>query len=258
MTERFLQSVENALKVLELFSGDNGELGVSDVSRALDIGRSTAHRLLTTLESRSFVEQNQATGKYRLGMKIVHIGVSILGRINIVAECHPFLETITEETGESSHLSFYSQGEITFIDKVYGKNPATMASMIGMKRPAYCTGTGKSMLAFLPAAELERYLAKVQLQQLTPSTNTNREELRKCLEIVRREGYSEDQQESEEGLVCFAAPVRDRTGKVIAAMSVSGAASRMNARKNELVDKIKSTAYQASLKCGWIPDYEWK
>lgn len=258
MSERFLQSVENALKVLELFSGDSGELGVSDVSRELDIGRSTAHRLLTTLESRGFVEQNQTTGKYRLGMKIVHIGVSILGRINIIAECHSFLKAISEETGESSHLSLYSHGEITFIDKVSGKNPATMASMVGIKRPAYSTGTGKTLLAFLPQGELERYLSNVQLQQLTPSTITDRAELRKCLEMVRREGYSEDQQEAEEGLVCFAAPIRDRTGQVIAAMSVSGAASRMNARKGELIEKIKNTAQQASINCGWIPDHEWK
>lgn len=258
MSERFLQSVENALKVLELFSGDNGELGVSDVSRELDIGRSTAHRLLTTLESRGFVEQNQTTGKYRLGMKIVHLGVSILGRINVVTECHSFLKALSAETGESSHLALYSHGEITFIDKVSGNNPATMASMIGIKRPAYSTGTGKSLLAFLPEAELEQYLSNVQLQQLTPSTITDRNELRKCLEIVRKDGYSEDQQEAEEGLVCFAAPIRDRTGKVIAAMSVSGAASRMNARKDELIEKIKETAKQASYNCGWMPDRNWK
>lgn len=258
MPEKFLQSVDNALKILELFSGNIQELGVSDVSRALGLGRSTAHRLLTTLENRGFVEQSPTTGKYKLGMKIVNIGAGILGRLNIIKECHPCLEDVSNETGESSHLALYNQGQITFVDKVPGRNPAIMASMIGLQRPAYPTGTGKALLAFLPEDELEKYLRNCQLQKLTFATITNRNELRQRLEQIREQGYSEDQQEMEEGLVCFAAPVRDRTGRVVAAMSVSGAASRMNMRKEELVKKIKEAAEQASRNCGWSPEYEWK
>ena len=257
MPERFLQSVDNALKILELFTGSQ-ELGVTDVSKTMGLGRSTAHRLLSTLENRGFVEQNPTTGKYRLGMKIVHIGASVLGRLNIVTECRPFLEQISDETGESSHLAFYSRGEITFVDKVYGRNPAIMSSMIGFKRPAYSTGTGKILLAHLPEQELDKYLRTAQLNRLTPMTITDTEKLRRSLEEIRENGYGEDQQESEEGLVCFAAPVRDRTGKVVAAMSVSGAVSRMNARREELIKRIIELAEQASRTCGWSPHYEWK
>ena len=258
MSEKFLQSVDNALKILELFSGNIQELGVSDVGRSLGLGRSTAHRLLTTLENRRFVEQNPATGKYKLGMKIVNIGAGILGRLNIIKECHPCLEEVSNDTGESAHLALYNQGEITFVDKVPGRNPAIMASMIGLQRPAYTTGTGKALLAFLPEPDLEKYVRTCQLNKFTTATINDRYELKKQLDQIREQGYSEDQQEMEEGLVCFAAPIRDRTGRVVAAMSVSGAASRMNMRREELVKKIKEAAEKASRNCGWSPDYEWK
>ncbi|WP_425058749.1 HTH-type transcriptional regulator XynR [Sporomusa carbonis] len=259
MPEKYLQSVDNALRILELFSDNVGELGVTEISRKLEIGRSTAHRLLTTLENRNFVEQNQTTGKYKLGIKIVNLGAHILGSLNVIKECRPFLEQVSKATGETCHLAFLSNGEdITFVDKVPGKNPAIMSSMVGLKMPAHVTGTGKAILAFLPENELERYFRKAQLKRYTPNTITDPQELRKYLEIVRQQGYSEDQQESDEGLTCFAAPVRDFTGKVIAAMSVSGAASRVNTRRDELVREIKKAAEQASRACGWSSNYEWK
>lgn len=258
MPEKYLQSVDNALKILELFGGNVQEAGVADVSRTLGLGRSTAHRLLTTLENRGFVEQNPASGKYKLGMKVVNIGANLLGRLNIIKECHAHLEAVSNETGESSHLALYNQGEITFVDKVPGRNPAMMTSVIGLKRPASTTGTGKVLLAFLPEAELEKFLRSCQLPQSTPASITDRSELKKQLAQIREQGYSEDQQEMEEGLVCFAAPVRDRTGRVVAAISVSGAVSRMNVKKEELVQKIKQAADRASRSCGWSPDYEWK
>ncbi|SDE07242.1 IclR family transcriptional regulator [Sporomusa acidovorans] len=257
MPAKFLQSVDNALQILELFSGNVAELGVTDVSKLLGLGRSTAHRLLSTLENRAFVEQNPVTGKYKLGMKIVNIGANKLSRLNIIKECHPCLEALSSETGEATHLALYSRGEITFVDQVR-RNPAVMSSIIGSRMPAYITGTGKILLAFLADAEVEKYLQNVHLQPYTATTIADRDQLKEHLKEIREQGYGEDQQESEEGLVCFAAPVRDRTGKVVAAISISGAASRMNARKEELVNKVKTAAEQASRNCGWSPSYEWK
>jgi DNA-binding IclR family transcriptional regulator len=258
MAEKFLQSVDNALRILELFSANVQELGVSDVSRMLGMGRSTAHRLLTTLENRGFVEQNLNTGKYKLGIKIVNIGANILGRLNIIEVCHPYLEQVSHETGETCHLALYGQGEITFVDKVSGKNPAIMSSTIGLKRSAHSTGTGKMLLAFRPENELEKYFGSSPLRRFTPTTITDGRELKEYLEKVREQGYSEDQQESDEGLVCFAAPIRNSTGKVVAAISVSGAASRMNSHREDMIAKIKDAAERASRSCGWSPHYEWK
>lgn len=258
MQEKYLQSVDNALKVMELFSENIGELGVSEIGRTLGLGASTVHRLLTTLENRNFVEQNQITGKYKLGIKIANIGARILGNLNIIKECRPYLEQVSRTTGETAQLVLYGQGEdVIFIDKVYGKSPTTMSAVVGARMPAHATATGKLILAFLSEKAIENYFSSAKLKQYTLTTITDPQELRNYLQKVREQGYSEDQQERDEGLVCFAAPVRDFTGKVIAAMSISGAASRMNSRREELVGEIKETAEKASEACGLSSDYNW-
>lgn len=257
MAQSFLQSVDNALHILESFSEDGPELGVSEIGKRLGLGKSTVHRLLMTLERRGFVEQNPATSKYRLGIKIVHLGAGVLRQMNIIKECRPYIEELSRITGESSHLAFYSGGEITFVDKVTGSNPAKMGSTIGLKLPSYCTATGKVLLAHLPEAEKEDHLARFNLQRFTPNTIDNIEDLRLELLQIRSRGYAEDQQESEEGLVCFAAPVRNITGEVVAAISVSGAASRMNDGKEEFIALVKDTADMISKACGCCPGYQW-
>lgn len=257
MAQSFLQSVNNALHILESFSEDGPELGVSEISKRLGLGKSTVYRLLMTLERRGFVEQNPANSKYRLGIKIVHLGAGVVRQMNIIKECRPYIEELSRITGESSHLALYSGGEITFVDKVTGDNPAKMGSYIGLKKPAYCTATGKVLLAHLPETEQLEFLEKGNLQRLTPNTIVETEQLRRQLDQIRADGYAEDQQESEEGLVCFAAPVRNITGEVVAAISVSGAASRMNDGKEKFIALVKDTADRISKACGCCPGYQW-
>lgn len=254
MAHGFLQSVDNALRVVELLSGENPELGVSEISKSLNLGKSTVHRLLITLERRGLIVQNPATSKYKLGIKIVHLGAGVLRQLNIIHESRPYLGELSRITGESAHLALYSQGEITFVDKVTGNKVALMGSTIGLKKPAYCTATGKVLLANLSKNEQEEYLERVDLLQFTPNTIKDVKELRRQLLQIKSNGHAEDQQESEEGLVCFAAPIRDISGTVIAAASVSGAASRMNEHKQTLVPLVKNTAQNISQACGWRPD----
>ena len=256
MTQPLLQSALNTLRLLELFNGPVQEMGLTDISRALGVGKSTAHRLLATLEAQGFIEQRPGNGRYRLGLKIVHLAAHKLATINIIEECHPFLEALSAATGESSHLSFYMTGEITFVDKVFGSNRAVMSSMIGYRLAAYASAAGKMFLAHLPPEGLEDFFKRGRLSQLTPHTITSRVRLLEELARIRAMGYSEDQQESEEGLVCFGAPVWNRSGRMAAAMSVSGQASRMNARKDELIVEIQAAADQASRQCGWLPGLE--
>ena len=253
MSQPLLQSVDNALRIFELFMDSVKELGLTEISQRLGLGKSTVHRLLSTMEAREFIEQNPETGRYRLGVKIIHIGASKLGSISIIDECHPILEELSAVTGESAHLSFYSNGRTTFVDKVKGANPAVMASMIGYSTPAYASASGKIFLAFMPRDELDALLRVVEFTPRTPFTITSRVDLLDILEKVRVHGYSEDQQEGDEGLVCFAAPVWGYENKLLASMSVSGAATRMNSRKDMLVGEIMDAAQKASRRCGWHP-----
>lgn len=246
-----LQSVDNALRIMEAMSESEYELGIAELSRNLGLGRSTVHRLITTLESRGFVTQNPVTAKYKLGIKIVTIGGTILQKIDIIKEARPYLEKLSRATGESSHLALLSGDEIIFVDKVLGSNPAKMASVIGLRRPAYATATGKMLLAHLPEEQLKKWLYRVSIDRFTPFTLSNTDELSEQLEKIKGLGYSEDLQEMEEGLICFGAPIRNVSGEVFAAVSVSGAASRMISIKQELIMQVTKTADLISEACGW-------
>lgn len=252
-----LQSVDNALQILNILVEEGPELGVSELSRKLGLGKSTIHRLLSTLEGRNFVVQNPMTGKYKPGMRIVNLGAEVLRQINVIQEAHSHLEELSRRTGETTHLCLYNKGEITFVDKVVGNNPALMTSIIGIRKKAYCTGSGKVLVAFLPEIEREKYLRDIELCRYTPYTITSVGKLREVLEQIRQQGYGEDQQESEEGLVCFSAPVWSGKGEVIASISVSGAASRMNQRKEELIAHVKEIGNKISAACGWHPAFIW-
>ncbi|WP_094607216.1 Transcriptional regulator KdgR [Sporomusa silvacetica DSM 10669] len=259
MAEAFLQTVEKALKVLETIATTNeGELGVKDVSERLGLARSTAHRILSTLEKLEYVVQNQKTGKYKSGVKLIHIGANILMNMSMVKECRPYLEELSNLTGETSHLSIYNHGVITFVDKVIGNNPAKIASIIGQNRPAYASASGKVLLSFLPQGQLQKFLEKTQFQSFTPHSIANKKDLEQCLLKIRTQGYGEDQQEAEEGLVCYAAPVRARNGEVFAAISISGPPSRFTENKDQLISKLIETARKASIACGWVVDFSWR
>ena len=126
MSEPTLQSVEKSLAVLEFIANSDDDVSLSEISRELSLSTSTTHRILATLEKLDYVNQS-ITGKYKATMKIIHLGTIILSNTNVIKVCHTFLEEASRETGETSHLALYSQGEITFVDKVDGSNPATIA-----------------------------------------------------------------------------------------------------------------------------------
>lgn len=250
MTQPLLQSVDNALRIIELFEGPVKELSLTEISRTLGLGKSTVYRLLSTLEARGFIEQNPDSGRYLLGMRLVHIGANKLGNINVIEECRPILERLSSVTGESTHLSFYATGRTTCVDTVRGSNPALLAPAIGHSGPAYASAPGKTFLAYMERNELDEMLRFLDLQPRTPYTITNRLDLIAELERIRENGCAEEQQESHEGLVSFSAPVWGAERKLLAAMGISGAASRMNAHKAMLVREITAAAQTASRRCG--------
>ncbi|HHV64323.1 MAG TPA: IclR family transcriptional regulator [Peptococcaceae bacterium] len=252
MSEQPLQSVTNALSVIEILAASDEEMGVSDISRKIGISTSSTYRILLTLEAKGFVVQNPHTQKYRSGMKIVTLASNILNNTNVIMECRPYLQELNQLTGETTLLAIYSQGQITYVDKITSSNnPAEFTSLIGVKRPAYSTANGKILLAFLSQAELDAYLDNVQLVPLTPYTITDKEKLRNNLAHIRATGLAEDNQEAQEGLVCFAAPIRNGYGEVVAAMSVSAPPSRVVNRKEELIHYLKMITEKASKACGW-------
>ncbi|MCG0239985.1 MAG: IclR family transcriptional regulator [Firmicutes bacterium] len=252
-----LQSVDSALRLLETFSRAEPELTLAELSRRLGLGKSTVFRLLSTLEARGFVERNPETGRFRLGLKALYIGGLVIHRINLITGSQLALERLVRESGETAHLVVYERGEAVFVNKVESSRTVTMGSHIGARMPAYCTATGKVLLAHLPEGELERYLAETPLRRLTLHTITDPDRLREHLRQVREQGYAVDQQESEEGLMCVAAPIRGPQGNVVAAVSVSGPAVRLARQLPKMRELVQAAAAEISQNLGWCPGNSW-
>ncbi|MEG6615103.1 IclR family transcriptional regulator [Peptococcaceae bacterium 1198_IL3148] len=238
--------MDNALLILDLLS-KHEELGASEVARLMGMGKSTAFRLLSTLEGRRFVSKTE-NNKYRLGIHLVSIGSLVIHRMEIVRVVHPYLLNLSQQCNETAHLVVWNDDtRVQFIDKVQSSSSSIrMESMVGMCRRAHLTGTGKVLLAYQNEGAIEHYIKVVDFSPKTAHSITNGEQLLQSLEEIRRQGYGCDEDESEIGLTCFAAPIMDLSGHALAAISVSGPGERMNARRQELINLVKIAAAEIS------------
>lgn len=246
-----LHSVDNALALLEIFSSECPELGITELSRALGLGKSTVHRLLATLSSRGYVLQDRRTEKYRLGLKAFEVGSVAVSRLGSREVAAPFLQRLMTATRETVHLGVLDGWEVVYIDKIDSHQTLQMYSRIGRRAPLHCTALGKALLAFRPAEELERFLRR-RLKSYTPRTLTEPAAVRSDLALVRDRGYALDNEEFEAGLKCIAAPLRDHTGEVVASVGIAGPAVRLlEERVAPLAGLVKDAAGAVSAALGF-------
>lgn len=240
-----LQSVDNALRILQcLCVGE--ELGVTEVAKQVEIGKSSAFRLLATLERRNFVAKSPE-GKYRLGMKLASIGEVVLNRMEIIRFVHPYLKRMTDRSLETTHLvTLCTDTQVQFIDKVSSPSSIRMDSRIGLRRTAHVTATGKMLLAWQNDRFLTSYAEEADFHARTPFTITDPARLDEELRAVRANGYAADVDESEVGLTCYAAPIVNLCQKAIAAISISGPSERMQAKRETLIRMVADTAREIS------------
>ncbi|TDT51031.1 IclR family transcriptional regulator [Fonticella tunisiensis] len=247
-----IQSVDRALQILECFSRENRELGVTEISKYLGLHKSTTFGLLSTLESRGYVEQNLDNGKYRLGLKLFELGNLVHEGLDLRKQAYPFLKELVDKYQETVHLVVNDRGEAVYIDKVEGPGAIRMYSQVGKRPPMYCTGVGKAILAYMPDKEVDRILFEKGLRPFTPNTITDVDKLKAHLAEIREQGYSFDNEEIEIGLRCVAAPIKNHKGEVIAAISVAGPSTRMTWEKmNILAISVKEAAVNISRRMGY-------
>jgi DNA-binding IclR family transcriptional regulator len=244
----YIQSVDRALSILELFSNERPEIGVSDIARLLHLNKSTAFGLLSTLERRGYVEQNPDNGRYRLGLKTIELGQQKLSAFNVSQIAHPILKTLVDKVGETAHLAIYDRGEVSTSTRwVHNRSHRLV---IG-NETRLCTGVGKCLLAFQSEEEVERALSGV-LDVRTPKTITDRKRLQGELETIRKSDMAHDDEEFSLGLFCFAAPVRDMRGAVCAGVSISIPTIRMDpAKKSFFEDSVSASARAISEALGY-------
>ena len=246
-----LSSVKKALNVLEAFSDDRTELGVTQIAELLNSHKSSISRILMTLLAEGFVEKNPQTNKYRLGLKMVELGYRALKRFDLEELATPFLEELADKTNEIIHLAVLDKNEIIYSDKRGKEQVLTVATRIGGRHPAYCSAMGKVLLAGLSQERLNEVLAIEPLRRFTPTTITQVTILRKELERVRKQGFAIDNEESFPGIRCVAAPVYDRNGKIVAALSVTAPRQRMGQeRLKEIRELVVETARSISRRRG--------
>jgi IclR family acetate operon transcriptional repressor len=229
-----VQSVDRALELFELLVESEDELGLRDLAEASSLPVGTVHRLLGVLVARGYVRQNPATRRYTVGFTALDLAERIRRRDGLAQQAGPFLRELVRLTGESANLAVLDGSQAVYLAQVAPPRMVRMFTEVGNRVPLYASGTGKVLLAHLPADQREALLAQLELSQFTPHTLTDREPLRIELDRICQQGYARDNGEIEEGVQCAALPVRDSAGRVVAALSVSGPSSRLT---RERVDK---------------------
>ncbi|MER6923796.1 IclR family transcriptional regulator [Streptomyces spiralis] len=247
-----VQSVDRAISVLEILA-QRGEAGVSEVAGEIDVHKSTAFRLLGALEARGLVEQAVERGKYRLGFGIVRLAGAVTGRIDITQQGRPVCERLAEEIGETVNIAVLQEHYAINLYQVRGPAAITAHNWVGQLTPLHATSSGKILLANLPAKERAALLAEAGLKKVTPHTITAKTKLEKNLAEARERGYAWTTEEFEIGLHAIAAPIRDRDGDVVAALSASGPSYRFTEeRLHELAPVLVKGANEISHRMGYL------
>lgn len=246
-----IQAVSRAVKILE-FVAVNNMARLADISRGVGLNKSTTHGLISTLEAMGCIRQDRSTGRYSLGLKLFELGQAVLANMDVRTAAMPYLLELSRKYEETVHLAILSGDEVIYIDKVDSPRSIRIVSKVGGRNPAYCTGVGKVLLAGLPDSELNQLLAKMEFRPITPNTITNAYALAEQINKIRQDGYATDNGEIDEGLSCFAAPIRNHLGVITAAISISGPTARLiNGNSSRLVADVIYCARQISGQFGF-------
>jgi DNA-binding IclR family transcriptional regulator len=222
-----LSSVSTAVRLLKAFSEQQIEIGISDLAKRLGVAKSTVHRLAVTLVAQGMLEQNPDTGKYRLGIALFRLGSLVRRRMTVSNEARPLLRELREKVNETVHLAVLDGSEIMYVYNLESTQAIRMRSDVGVRKPAYCTAEGQAILAFQGADVVERVI-RDGLEARTPQTITDGDKLKKVLEAIRQRGCAIEDEESEPGMRCIAAPIRNDGGEVVAAIGLAGPVSRLS------------------------------
>ena len=244
-----VQSVDRALTILEVLARI-GEAGVTEVAAELGVHKSTAFRLVTTLEAHRLVEQTADRGKYRLGVGILRLAGATTARLDLVQEARPVCRQLAADTGETVNIAVLSESSALYLDQVAGSSALQPHNWVGQHIPLHATSNGKVLLSGLDDAALDEVLGG--LSRYTSVTITRKSKLREEVKLVREQGYAVAVDELEVGLTAAAAPIRNAHGDVIASMSVSGPTFRLTPERVEgVLPLLVDAALEVSHRLGW-------
>lgn len=247
-----LSSVRNAARLMAAFTPSDLDLGVSELAVRLGLAKSTVHRLLTTLSREHFIERDATTGRYRLGLKLYELGTIVADHLDIHEVVEAPIEELRDRTGETVHVAILDGTSVVYIARRESPHPLSILRRVGHRNDAHCTSTGKVLLAALTQDERDALFDGYQFPVHTERTITDRVALEAELDRIRERGFAENVGESEIGSHSVAAPIRDASGRVVAAISAAGPALRFTPESaRRITVETLRVAEAISVRLGW-------
>lgn len=249
-----IRVLDRAFRILSLLT-DGKPRTLAEISESIDLNPSTTFRMLSTLSYHRYVRRNEMTNQYQLGLACLELaqGYTFSDSLRRVALAE--LEALRDETKETVHLVVLDQMQIVYIEKIPGLHAiGIMSSRVGRQAPAYCTGVGKVLLAYLKEDQVRSFYDQKGFHRFTSTTITDLDLLMQELAQIRGQGYALDKGEHEDEVRCVAAPIFDMEGRAVAAISISGPALRMDPieENHPMIDRAKETASRISQEMGYL------
>lgn len=238
-----IQSVEKACDLLMAFGNSTEELGVSELSRMLNMGKSTVWKLLNTFENKGFLMKNPSSEKYALSVQFFQVACQYYNQVSIHTVVRSFMEQLSRKYGETIHFAIPDGDEVVYVAKLDGTFNINIYSRIGRRSPIYAPSVGKVILANLPREQAMDILGRNQLQAFTQHTINTKEALLAELDQIRRRGYALDNEEYEIGIRCVGVPIKNIAGTIVGGLSISGTTARMT---DELISDMVADLKQAA------------
>lgn len=255
MTQKYKTLKDLARIILTFDTFELGELGVAEISKQLDMAPSKVSRMLKTFEDYKFFEQEPDTGKYRLGPLFLELGLAYAFHLPIRKVIRPHIEYMAQELKMTASWGIISKNRVIILDRIHMMKLDFLTHRIGNNLPIFTTSIGKVILAGLPEEKLDQMLDTIELKKYTKETVVDPELIKKNLKTVREEGYAYDWAETAENTICIASPIKDRTGEVIAAISLTDVTSNTTTEKMlEQVPILKDRALFISRQLGFRND----
>ena len=252
----YSKTIIKALKVLECFIGKNEYKRLDQIKNDIGLEKSSTCRFLKTLEKYDFIEQDKNNKKYRLGKKVLLLGLSIINSLDIRKEALPFMQELNKTFGETVNLGINYNNKLLYLEILKGKGYVHEAAFVGGQDPLYSTSMGKAIIASFNDNELEDYFNNTVLVKKTPNTITDTETLKKVINDVRNNGYAADDEENEIGLIANGVSIKNHEAKAIAAISISflNISVDSNSRK-KIIDSLLKASEELSKRFGYYSKF---
>lgn len=245
--------LEKGLRLLEQLAESAEGMTAVELAERIGVHKTSAYRYINSLLDMGYIQSN-GDGSYHLGNKILELGSQLLRRMPLRETAHPFLVQLSADTQKTVHLCVLDGHDVVYIDKVESQKSLPILSRIGSRAPAYCTGVGKALLSELPTDQVVSLLQGITLEKRTAMTITDPMQLLEELKITAERGYAIDNGEHEEGIKCFAIPVRGYGGDVVGAISVTGLKREFDSSEEaeKMISAVTKTATEISRGLGHV------